>query len=653
MRSFRNPFRARTLEQQSQAGIDDFLNIFSPGVLDLLPDGVWDRLLVIRSAPGFGKTSLMNAFNAGVLRAVADRPGKYRDLEEYLRRRGALDPEPQVVGFRIPLSRDFKALLDLGAPDAVALRLFMRLLDARIASAYIEALLTFARATFPEDAGRVVLEPHLGTEDALARIGGAQGDEILAASRLTDREIRDLLDSLLPAAFEDAPGRARLYSLDVLGGARVLIDDALIAPRPLLMLDDGHELAESQRSALLELLRSRDVRHARWYAERYTALEPEEIVSGEDAAGRTSILLRLEQATREGAPDLPGRASRSRRFEHLLLDIADRRGEQPLRLYADDRRTVSQLVDVETPVVDDDATAVFRERALALVGSANRYRRWVEIAAMREADDGALAWRELEILLQRDSSRTQGELFDQILDDEDWEARSSTSLREAAALFLARESRGPYYYGPRTIARLGSSNIDQFVQLCGGLFEEMLALITLNHEPRLDAGRQHRLIVAASEQLWRSIPLHLEYGRDIQRLLYATARMAHRDTYRPTAPYAPGVTGTAMSMDDRDRLINPVRRERLGEGAAIVPVLAGAIANNLLDVDVDRPVKGGRWMVLYLNRLLLPRFDLPLGRGGFRERPLEILIDWTNPGAISDDDSEQLPLPLTLEELQL
>ena len=64
-------------------------------------------------------------------------------------------------------------------------------------------------------------------------------------------------------------------------------------------------------------------------------------------------------------------------------------------------------------------------------------------------------------------------------------------------------------------------------------------------------------------------------------------------------------------------------------------------------------MKGGRWMVLYLNRLLLPRFRLPLSHGNFRERPLEVVMKW----AAGEDDmplsDAQLPLPISLEELQV
>src|SRR5262249_19357411 len=112
-------------------------------------------------------------------------------------------------------------------------------------------------------------------------------------------------------------------------------------------------------------------------------------------------------------------------------------------------------------------------------------------------------------------------------------------------------------------------------------------------------------------------------------------------------------SGTAISMEDRERLRSPERRTRLPGGDAFLPVLAGAIANNLLYADIDRSVKGGRWMILYLNRLLLPRFGLPLSHGNFRERPLEVVMRW----AVGEDDvsepDQQLPLPISLEELQI
>ena len=65
---------------------------------------------------------------------------------------------------------------------------------------------------------------------------------------------------------------------------------------------------------------------------------------------------------------------------------------------------------------------------------------------------------------------------------------------------------------------------------------------------------------------------------------------------------------------------------------SLADVLAAAIANNLLEAQLDRRVKGNTWMVLNLNRLLCVSYDLPLQYGGFKERPLRDLYVWMTAG---------------------
>jgi hypothetical protein len=630
-------------------------------VLGLLPREVlWDRLFVIRSAPGFGKTSLMNSLEAHAVRLVAERPERYREHASYLTELGVLDVngDPQVLGFRIPLKRDFKGLLDLGTSEAVAQKLFLRLLDARVATAYVEAALMIQGLRFPSDAGQVNLRfDDVAVTDAAERIGGTSGAGLIEAAAGTERDIRDLLDSLLPIEMDDAVGHSKMYSLEVLGTAKLTVGEQEVSGLPLVMFDDGQDLAPVQRRLLLDQLRDRNLAHARWYAERYEALDDDEVLTNRgDAEGRSQTNLRLEEAARAGTPDLPTSASTNQRFERLLLHIADQRAEQLLSIYANEHRPFSELL---TPpgqselLLDPGQFAALRERVQEQ-GTSSRYEAWLELAQAEEPEDAAVRWRELEILVARDRSRTQGELFEQTLEEEDWTSRTSASVREAARLFLSDEFRVPYYFGTAVVARLGSNNIDQFINLGGDLFQEVLARITLNREDiRLPARRQHDIIVAASKQMWRSLPLRLERGRDLQRLLYAVGQVAYRETYRATAPYAPGVTGVSMSMDDFYRLADPERRQAVPGADQFVPVLATAIANNLLDVEFGRRVKHGLWMVMHLNRLLLPAFRLPLSRGGFRERPLAELVSWISDEAAPDPGNEQLELPLTLMELAI
>jgi hypothetical protein len=81
-------------------------------------------------------------------------------------------------------------------------------------------------------------------------------------------------------------------------------------------------------------------------------------------------------------------------------------------------------------------------------------------------------------------------------------------------------------------------------------------------------------------------------------------------------------------MDDRRRLLDPEVRERTAGAQQLFEALGGAIGHNLLRAHTNRSVKDNRWMVLYLNRLTCVRYGLPLGYGGFRERPLEDMCRW-------------------------
>jgi hypothetical protein len=93
-------------------------------------------------------------------------------------------------------------------------------------------------------------------------------------------------------------------------------------------------------------------------------------------------------------------------------------------------------------------------------------------------------------------------------------------------------------------------------------------------------------------------------------------------------PYPPGVTGTALLMGERNALLDPEYRRHIPGAERLFAALGAAVASNILNADLDYSVKNQRFMVLYLNRLLCPRFGLPLGYGGFRERRLSVMLGW-------------------------
>lgn len=650
MRPHWNPFRSRSTEQQRD--VRSFLRSFGAGVLEMLPATPWDRPLVIRSAPGGGKTSLMRLFTADSLTQIADRRDDFQVLASLLDEVNAFhNGRPAVLGVMLSLDRDYRSILDLGAPGEVANRLFFRLLDSRIMLAVVRA----AAALFggnPIDLARVELRRRRqvdGLDEAAHRLGGESGAGISEASLSAERQILGMLDSLLPVDWQSGvPGHADLYSLRLLSDVEIIVDGVSVDMRPLILLDDGHELPRTQRDALLRRLVARDLAVSRWYSERFEALSPQEILQSIGIQGRDYELLELERR----AAELTGRG-RSRFVEKLVMEIGNLRAVRSLERYEGGDHSFTDLLETD----DDDLLGSSESKILEklatdtrrLASSEHRYQSWIEIVEQQRGYVAARSWRELSILIERDRARPNLDLFDLPSSPKEMERLSGADVREAAALFLAREYRIPYYFGPEKLARLASHNIAQYLSISGDLFEEMLSAIMLNRTPRLSAVRQHNIIRRASELLWREIPSRLPNGHYVQKLLAAIVTMAVQETRRPTAPYAPGVTGTALSMADRDQLLKPAVWEKIGGADALFRALASAIANNILSAELNYSVKGGSFMVLYLNRLLCPRFGLPLNRGGFREKKLREMASWMiEPDfePLPDEPDKDLELPL-------
>ena len=89
MSLYPNPFESRASEHQR--GVHQFVSTFGAGAIDLLPPAVWDRLVVLRSSPGAGKTSLMRLFATDTLMWIRDR---YDNSEPVCR----LLTEREVIG---------------------------------------------------------------------------------------------------------------------------------------------------------------------------------------------------------------------------------------------------------------------------------------------------------------------------------------------------------------------------------------------------------------------------------------------------------------------------------------------------------------------------------------------------------------------------
>ena len=631
MSLYPNPFESRASEHLRDT--HQFVSTFSQGIIDLLPSAIWDRLLVIRSSPGAGKTSLMRIFSAETLRWIGDRYAPSDPLRRLLTRRNVLAKTgtPLKLGILLNLEGDYKSIIDLPLDELDRHRLFLRLLNARLTTSIVKWSLLVTGYRYPDDTMLFRFdssEAETRTQIALERMGGPCGVDLLIYARETEIQLLRLLDAVLNVELNTGiEGHSGLYVLDVLEQSKIIVDNKVLELQPLLMFDDGHTLNRAQRDILLSNLRQRRDVVARWYSERFEAVSDQELLQGSGSEGRDYVEIDIDHIARKGS----GRQYTSGRHNKVLTDVALRRAAPVLNNYAHESRPFFDLIDnpQDEPLLADRETIIqqLRSRVMAAAGTGGRYESWFAAAERLSGRAAAHRWREIEILIARDKNR-QLELFSEVLNAGQLDERSSSALREAARLAVAKEYKLPYYGGRIDLLSLGTYNIEQFLNLCSVLFEELLLDVSLGRKPHLTVARQDELLRSASERYWVSIPRTVPNGRDVRALVAEIVKIAVFENNRPTMPYPPGVTGTALLMTERDRLLDPKFREANKASDRLFRALASAVSYNVLTADLDRSVKQNRYMVLYINRLLCPRFNLPLGRGGFRERSLRQMLEW-------------------------
>jgi hypothetical protein len=627
MKELRNPFRLRQSESIDTDAA--FLALFEPGILELLPSEGWSRSVhLFRSAAGGGKTSLLRLFTPSALLEL--HAGRSRDslkeLHQKLTDLGALGEDgPRLLGVLLLCGRNYAMLQELDLDQARKDRLFLGLLNARIALAALRGALALKRLDHPRDLERVRVEAVPEQSPVPGLRLPCDGAALFAWAEQFEAQVCSCLDSFGPLKTAVLPGHDALSVLGLLRAGALTVDGQPVAEQVLLLMDDIHKLTPRQRELLIgNVIESRS-RVGVWIAERFEALNTQEMLASGAEEGRDyQRPVEMEWYWRR----------HSARFEKVVLRVADRRVRaatdtelESFRPYLDE--------SLETPEWEpvfrrarEEVSARVRARAAESV----RFGEWVALTAQREGTprEQAVAWRALEVLIERELNRPEKGLFDGVvaLDEADLDKKDDNSVQQAAELFLAREYKIPYYYGAGVVARVGSLNVQQFVGLAAELFEEMAAAALLRRPVNLSPRRQHEILKAVAKAVWEEIPRRVRHGRELRSFLDSVGRFAAWYTYRPTAPNDPGVGGTAIRMSERALLTDAGYLSKRPDLRRFADLLASALAHNLLVADLDYSCKREKWMVLNLNRLLCVHFDLPLGYGLYKERPLAELSRW-------------------------
>ena len=132
----------------------------------------------------------------------------------------------------LSLDRDYQVNSGSWCPSEIANRLFFRLLDGRIMLAVVRAAAAVSGGNpLTCYLARVELRRRgqlEGSDEAAHRLGGESGAGISEASLSAERQILEMLDSLLPVDWQTGvPGHADLYSLRLLSDVEIIVDGML------------------------------------------------------------------------------------------------------------------------------------------------------------------------------------------------------------------------------------------------------------------------------------------------------------------------------------------------------------------------------------------------------------------------------------------
>jgi hypothetical protein len=624
----RNPFRLRA--SQRSVRDEQFVKLFAAGALDLLNDAddPWSSLVYLRSAPGGGKTTLLRLLTPGPLKKVArlQDDQETKPTRDALSKAGAIvDDAPAILGVMIGFTNEYRDLDEIDASSSRARGVFRALVNARIVLATLRAMLERSEKSYPDDLKTV--HAKWAPVDGATLPENASGEELHSWASQIEESVFDVLDDLGADGKPLPKAASGLEALHWFATASLTDSIGALDLKRVLLLDDLQFLSDEQSTWLKQALTNARAGCGIWIAERLEALPAEDLIAEGALEGRDyDGEIRLEARWRK----------RSVAFTKFVDQIADLRvreadgfeGRSFFPALADD------LYSERWDSVFGDACRSIEQRLEVRVGSQQRYSQWL---AQRRAGSGssrdrALGWRELEILIERDLARAQSAFDFDLLTEAELSDKENAGVRAAAEIFLSRECKTPIYFGRGKLASLSSSNADQFVELAGDLFEELAAKAVgrRSDDTRLDAERQHIILKRAAERRWDGIPRRVPRGYEARRFLDALGAFCQSQTFRPSAPYPPGVTGFGITMQDRSRLID---QSKTGEVfVELRAMLAALVSQNLLEPTLDHRNKGENLIIFNLNRLLCAHFDLPLGYGGWRRKTLKELTDWMSLG---------------------
>jgi len=248
-----NPFLYRAADSRigSMAEDRNFVNLFGVNALSLIEaktPQIWNMPLLLSSSPGGGKSSLMRIFSPSVLRYVQDtapRGGNQKQLSQKMEEIGFFkNGSPCVLGVWLRMSDEYQSFQQ----DEILTRqgFFCAIINARIILSALKGICILKNTTLSCISLAIKHEAQSITRQAWSKWGADAAAILYDNMSKLEADLCDMIDDPFWNGETATLTHSGLWSLDLLANLDLKINDITCSFRPLIMLDDVHELTEFQ-----------------------------------------------------------------------------------------------------------------------------------------------------------------------------------------------------------------------------------------------------------------------------------------------------------------------------------------------------------------------------------------------------------------------